>query len=229
MRFLAVVRSTEYFTSFWDLFRVSLNGRNGFRLDGAMKYDQSGASISSAGDINGDGFDDLIIGAPYADQNGIYNSGSSYVVFGGSFVVDNSDNIMNDDSGANVFKVDAGNDIIMLSDIDFQLIDVGNGHDRLELIGGGLNLNLASISDTINDIENINLVGDGDNTLTLGTLDLLNLSDSSNTLVVDGNVGDKVVLLDDDWIDGGTENSYLVYTHNAAVLMIGINMTIDFI
>jgi len=59
----------------------SLNGSNGFRLDGVAINDQSGASVSSAGDVNGDGFDDLIIGAKYADPNGNV-SGSSYVVFG---------------------------------------------------------------------------------------------------------------------------------------------------
>lgn len=54
----------------------SLNGSNGFRLNGVNAYDESGSSVSSAGDINGDGIDDLIIGAPYA------SAGASYVVFG---------------------------------------------------------------------------------------------------------------------------------------------------
>ncbi|WP_204153456.1 integrin alpha, partial [Leptolyngbya sp. CCY15150] len=56
----------------------TLNGSNGFRLDGVSINDASGRSVSSAGDINGDGVDDLIIGAPFADSNG-FDSGSSYV------------------------------------------------------------------------------------------------------------------------------------------------------
>ena len=59
-----------------------LNGLNGFTIDGADPVDQSGYSVSAAGDINGDGIDDLIIGARGADPNGNSNAGSSYVVFG---------------------------------------------------------------------------------------------------------------------------------------------------
>ncbi len=59
----------------------SLSGSDGFRLDGAAAYDRSGRSVSAAGDINGDGIGDLIVGAYSADPNGSY-SGSSYVVFG---------------------------------------------------------------------------------------------------------------------------------------------------
>jgi len=60
----------------------SLNGSNGFRLDGVAAYDFSGFSVSAAGDINGDGIGDLIVGAYLADPNGNSFSGSSYVVFG---------------------------------------------------------------------------------------------------------------------------------------------------
>jgi hypothetical protein len=69
------------FTSAIDL--SSLNGTTGFRLDGVAADDESGTSVASAGDVNGDGFADLVIGARYADPNGS-NSGSSYVVFGKS-------------------------------------------------------------------------------------------------------------------------------------------------
>jgi hypothetical protein len=60
----------------------ALDGTTGFRLDGATAGDQGGRSVASAGDVNGDGFDDLIVGAPYADPQGQKIAGSSYVVFG---------------------------------------------------------------------------------------------------------------------------------------------------
>jgi hypothetical protein len=59
----------------------SLDGKNGFRLDGVAQYDSSGRLVASAGDVNGDGFDDVIVGASSADPHGT-RSGSSYVVFG---------------------------------------------------------------------------------------------------------------------------------------------------
>ena len=45
----------------------SLNGNNGFRLDGEAAHDYLGNSVSNAGDVNGDGFDDVIVGAEGAD------------------------------------------------------------------------------------------------------------------------------------------------------------------
>ncbi|MFN2169405.1 MAG: integrin alpha, partial [Anaerolineae bacterium] len=64
---------------------ADLDGSNGFALNGVNAEDRSGLSVIGAGDVNGDGVDDFIIGALYADPNGIL-SGQSYVVFGGQQV-----------------------------------------------------------------------------------------------------------------------------------------------
>src|SRR5260221_3796137 len=59
----------------------SLDGKTGFKISGEVAGDYSGVSVSAAGDVNGDGFADLLIGATGADPNGT-SSGASYVVFG---------------------------------------------------------------------------------------------------------------------------------------------------
>ena len=78
-----VFGSSSGFDANLDL--ANLDGNDGFVISGIDNYDNSGRSVSSAGDINGDGVDDIIIGAPYADSSSNYSSeGESYVVFGSS-------------------------------------------------------------------------------------------------------------------------------------------------
>ena len=58
------------------------SGWSGYRIDGAAADDQVGVHVESAGDVNGDGIPDALVGANLADNNGRANSGSAYVVFG---------------------------------------------------------------------------------------------------------------------------------------------------
>ena len=57
-------------------------GTGGFAIKGQFLYDQSGFSVASAGDVNGDGLADLVVGARYSDPAGGDAAGRSYVVFG---------------------------------------------------------------------------------------------------------------------------------------------------
>ena len=70
---------------------------------------ESGYSVSGAGDVNGDGFDDLIVGAMNADPNGS-NSGEAYVVFGKSAAFASSLNLssLNGTTGFVIKGVAAG-------------------------------------------------------------------------------------------------------------------------
>jgi Neuraminidase (sialidase) len=51
-------------------------------INGEVVGDKSGRPVSSAGDVNGDGLDDLIVGAYNAGLTGKSNTGKSYIVFG---------------------------------------------------------------------------------------------------------------------------------------------------
>src|SRR5262249_2464837 len=58
-------------------------GIGGFVINGQCADGNSGACVASAGDVNGDGLTDLIIGADSNPVAGAF-AGRSYVVFGGT-------------------------------------------------------------------------------------------------------------------------------------------------
>jgi Ca2+-binding RTX toxin-like protein len=105
-------------------------------------------------------------------------------------------------TGAATLAGGYGNDILAISGLDFKTVDGGSGNDTLALTGADLNLDLAHFRNQLLDIEKIDLTGSGDNTLTLLTGDVLNLSTTSNTLQVDGNAGDHYHFTDKGWTQG---------------------------
>lgn len=63
---------------------ADLDGSNGFRIDGVSETNQAGFSVGGAVDINGDGFDDVVVGARYADPKipELIDAGATYVILG---------------------------------------------------------------------------------------------------------------------------------------------------
>ncbi len=59
-----------------------LAASDGFTLIGAQDGDQLGMSVAPAGDVNGDGVGDLILGAPSSTSAGSGGQGRAYVIFG---------------------------------------------------------------------------------------------------------------------------------------------------
>ncbi len=75
-----IIFGSPNFSKEFDL--LSINGDNGFIINGKDLGYFTGWSVSDAGDVNNDGTSDLIIGAPGADLNGIRDAGEVYIVYG---------------------------------------------------------------------------------------------------------------------------------------------------
>jgi hypothetical protein len=222
-------------------------GVGGFALE---KDYLSSDSVSAAGDVNGDGFDDLIVGTPFADLNGnvFDNFGASYVVYGGDFtgavtqqggtgddlligtaaadviVAGQGNDTMLGNGGSDILYAGAGDDAIAISDLNFNRIAGGSGTDTLRLKGRRMFFNLKAIANNqITGIEQIDLNLFGRNALALSKLDVLALSDT-NQLRILGNTGDIVASRGQGWIASGTQtldgNLYNQYTIGGVSLLV---------
>lgn len=70
---------TDGFGATLDL--TTLDGTNGFKLIGAAAGDETGVCVATAGDVNGDGYDDILVGAQFSSITGTI-SGVAYLLFG---------------------------------------------------------------------------------------------------------------------------------------------------
>jgi hypothetical protein len=70
---------------------ATLPAEAGLTIDGEFQGQMFGLSLSTAGDFNHNGFDDLLIGAPGSDASGLKDSGGSvYLVSGGELTLTGS-------------------------------------------------------------------------------------------------------------------------------------------
>ncbi|WP_019506185.1 FG-GAP repeat protein [Pleurocapsa sp. PCC 7319] len=167
-----------------DDFAASLNladldGSNGFVITGIDDYDNLGRSVSGAGDINGDGVDDLIIGAPDAGSSGNYSDeGEAYIIFGSS-----------DGFAANL-------DLANLEDIDGLLITGIDDYDDFgSSVSGAGDINGDGVDDLIigapyADAGSNSYSDEGESYVIFGVLPLELIGDDNDDVLTGGNGDD---------------------------------------
>ena len=229
----------------------ALNGTNGFILAGIDRYDSSGISVSSAGDVNGDGYDDLIIGAYRADGF----AGETYLIYGGATGTESlvpvtaqgtaaADNFTGNASADSftaiatndVVRGGAGDDNIRVTSLDFAAIDGGTGQDTLVLDGAGLALDLTGPGHAgVDSVELFDLSGTGANSLVLDALAVFDVTEeregSAASLDVLGDADDRVDLSGSSFaltgmaVEDGT--TYIVYRDGNAQVRVEAGISVS--
>ena len=100
--------------------------------------------------------------------------------------------------------------------------------DALIFSGAGLTLDFSIFhSSKVTGMEKVDITGSGDNTLTLSMDDVLVMTDSANTLLVDADVGDTVNLTG--FTDSGNdEGGYAQYTNGSATVWVDEDASVAF-
>ncbi|WP_412551534.1 beta strand repeat-containing protein [Shimia sp. MIT910701] len=201
------------------------NDIGGFQIS----LDTNILTVSGAGDVNGDGFDDLMVGATFSDTAGP-RQGEAFVVYGNaqdgtsinSQVTGDGDDRINGTAaadrilggrgndtisgggGADALSGGAGDDLISIADSGFVRVNGGTGFDTLRLDTSGQSLLLATLPDTrIDGIEAIDLAN-ASNAVSLSRDAVLRLSETSNTLRVLGGATDTYSFADSGWTAAGS-------------------------
>jgi Ca2+-binding RTX toxin-like protein len=169
------------------------------------------ATATSAGDVNGDGWGDIILGAPEADPGGKVDAGEAYVVFGGPALFAPStliiggpgdDHLVGSDR-ADEIRGRAGDDVLLgLGGIDVLLGGAGN-----DLLDGGAARDALSGSNGDDRL----IGGGGDDTIVGGYgRDTLDGGDGNDRLLGQGNADRLVGGNGADWLQGGAGNDGLI-------------------
>jgi hypothetical protein len=139
-----------------------------YQFTGGAAVDLSGWSVSSAGDVDGDGLDDLIIGAPNADGAGT-NSGESYLILAADLAA------LDAEDGTTDGEINLA---LVAGPVSLEGITV-----NVDDTGAGTIIKSAGVTDSVASVENFVALE------TPGQIDEITITDSGNGFVLSDIVG----------------------------------------
>ena len=138
----------------------SMNNGVDFFLTGDGNGDWFGSSVSNAGDVNGDGYDDVIVGAHFNDAGGS-SAGRAYIYFGGPTVYDSANVILTGHAEFDYF----GYSVAGCGDVNgdgFDDVIVGAPYNRAGGSGTG-RIYIYYGGSSMNDNEDVTITGSNSN------------------------------------------------------------------
>ncbi|MCA9693046.1 MAG: Ig-like domain-containing protein [Nannocystaceae bacterium] len=230
-------------------------GYGGFAINGEAAEDQAGFAVGGGGDVDGDGFYDILVCAPGSDVTG-KDSGRCYVVFGGDFsnvvtaegtevpeqingsmnaevfMAGGGNDYIRGNGGADILHGGAGNDKVFVRDTEWIRLDGGGGEDTLVLDMAGMVLDLTKYPDrTIRGFEIIDVSETFDNTLIADFRSLRALTEETNDISIKGG-DDSTVLLDlagEGFTDLGEEDFYRVFSNGVFTIRVSAEIDPDIV
>ena len=226
-------------------------GRFSFRLDGVSSGNGSGSAVAPAGDVNGDGHADLVIGAPFVSSS----SGRTYVYFSpvtgpgiypGTPLADiehgtSMGDSMNGRGSHDTLFGNGGNDTIMGGFGD-DALSGGSGNDLIVGESGNDTMDGGSGDDTLNGSSGIDTasyasassgvfvslaISVAQNTLGSGTDTLTNITNLVGSAFDDtltGTGGDNIIAggAGNDTLDGAGGNDSADHASAASAVLVSL-------
>jgi len=134
--------------------------------------------------------------------------------------------------GTNLLYGGSGDDIFIFNPLSIDKVFGGTGTDTVQVNGAGNALSLTALNTSVyynyfNDLEQINISGSGNNSLTLDKFDVFKMTDADNELYIIGNAGDSLTATGT-WTAAGSGNDLVYGDYNSYTkLVLGEELTLN--
>ena len=214
--------------------QTSLSTTYDLVIYGESSGDRLGSSLTSA-DVNGDGYDDLVLGAPSASHGGIGDAGKTYVIYGGPSLPASID--LSQGTGDVALQIWGGGISHFLGEAidhgDFN----GDGYEDLAVsaIGASLGARVrcgityivlgegGAFSDTLIDLSS----GDSTNVMIAGKVDNVNSGNSIASGDIDADGYDDIMVASVSAATNGTGSGEVYVKYGSSALPAVVDLLTD--